>query len=225
MSTGMILLSHALCPYVQRVAIVLAEKGVAFTRHDIDLANKPAWFLDISPMGKTPLLLVGDEPIFESSVICEYLDDTQEPRLHPQPALLRAQHRAWMEFGSGVLNSIAGFYSAETAPALEAKARELKAKFGQLEDTLDGGTYFMGAQFSMVDAVFAPIFRYFDLFDAIGDFGVFAATPKVSAWRAQLARRPSVQLAVGADYVALLEQFLRSKHSALAARMNGTVLA
>jgi glutathione S-transferase len=73
------LISHALCPYVQRAAIVLAEKGIAFERRDIDLANKPDWFLAVSPLGKTPVLLVDGEAIFESAVICEYLEDTAQP--------------------------------------------------------------------------------------------------------------------------------------------------
>lgn len=38
------LISHALCPYAQRAAIALAEKGVAFERIDIDLSAKPDWF-------------------------------------------------------------------------------------------------------------------------------------------------------------------------------------
>jgi glutathione S-transferase len=45
------LISHTLCPYVQRAAIVLAEKGVAFERRDVDLANKPDWFKAVSPLG------------------------------------------------------------------------------------------------------------------------------------------------------------------------------
>ena len=49
MSAPLVLVSHALCPYVQRAAIVLREKGVPFERRDIDLANKPDWFLRISP--------------------------------------------------------------------------------------------------------------------------------------------------------------------------------
>lgn len=51
--------------------VVLAEKGVAFERRWVDLANKPGWFLAVSPLGKTPVLLVGDQPVFESAVICE----------------------------------------------------------------------------------------------------------------------------------------------------------
>ncbi len=50
------LISHGLCPYVQRAVISLSEKGVDFERSHIDLANKPDWFLAISPLGKTPVL-------------------------------------------------------------------------------------------------------------------------------------------------------------------------
>src|SRR4051794_30341009 len=107
MSGGLTLVSHALCPYVQRAAIVLKEKNVAFERVDVDLAHKPDWFLRLSPLGKTPVLVVDGEALFESAVICEYLDETRPPRLHPPDALARARERAWMEFGSAVLGGIA----------------------------------------------------------------------------------------------------------------------
>src|SRR4051794_35232111 len=66
--TKLTLVSHKLCPYVQRAVIALTEKGVPFTRRDVDLANKPDWFLRVSPLGKTPVLLVNDSAIFESAV-------------------------------------------------------------------------------------------------------------------------------------------------------------
>jgi hypothetical protein len=46
--------------------------------------------------------------------------------------------------------------------------------------------YFDSPHFSLVDAVFGPVFRYFDVFDRIGDFGVLAVKPKVLACRAAL---------------------------------------
>src|SRR5436190_19580491 len=52
------LISHTLCPYAQRAVISLTEKGVPFERVDVDLSNKPEWFKAISPLGKTPVLLV-----------------------------------------------------------------------------------------------------------------------------------------------------------------------
>src|SRR4051812_24412415 len=106
------LISHNLCPYVQRAVIALTEKAVSFERVDIDLANKPEWFLALSPLGKTPVLQVGDTAIFESAVILEYLEETQPKPLHPADPLARAEHRGWIEFGSTVLNDIAGFYTA-----------------------------------------------------------------------------------------------------------------
>ncbi len=52
------LVSPPLCPFVERVAIVLHEKGIAFERIHIDLRDKPEWFLAMSPLGKVPLLQV-----------------------------------------------------------------------------------------------------------------------------------------------------------------------
>jgi glutathione S-transferase len=222
MANTLTLISHALCPYVQRAAIALAEKGIAFERIDIDLANKPAWLLQVSPLGKTPVLLIDGEAIFESAVICEYLDDTTLPRLHPENALQRARHRAWMEFGSATLNTIAGFYSAQDKAALSQKASELRTKFAQLEAQLGTGPYFAGERFSLVDAVFGPVFRYFDVLDHYTEQAFFDGLPKVQAWRAALALRPSVMRAVAPTYADLLTQFLRKRSGALAARMQGT---
>src|SRR5260370_12901282 len=96
------LVSFDLCPYVQRAAIALAEKEVPFERIDVDLSNKLDWFLALSPLGKVPLLKVGGEVIFESSVILEYLEETQPRPLHPVEPLARARHRAWMACASSI---------------------------------------------------------------------------------------------------------------------------
>src|SRR6201981_4257598 len=103
MAAALKLISHKLCPYVQRAVIALTEKGVAFERIDVDLANKPDWLLKIWPLGKTPVLLVGEHAIFESAVILEYLEETQPNPIHPGNALRRADHRAFIEYGSAVL--------------------------------------------------------------------------------------------------------------------------
>jgi len=217
--TTLRLVSHHLCPYVQRAAITLAEKGVPFERINIDLAAKPDWFLKISPLGKVPLLQIEqddhEEVLFESSAICEYLDETQPgQRLHPADPLLRARHRGWMEFGSSILSDLWVFETTREQDALDAKARILASKFATLEAELKEGSFFAGEDFSLVDAVFAPIFRYFDLFDTLADHGIFDGLPKVNAWRQALARRPCVRGAVGDDYGDWLMAFLE-KHNAI----------
>ncbi|HYD96311.1 MAG TPA: glutathione S-transferase family protein [Noviherbaspirillum sp.] len=213
------LISHALCPYVQRAVIALKEKQAAFERIDIDLAAKPDWFLAVSPLGKTPVLLAGTAPVFESAVICEYLDETLAPALHPRDALQRAQHRAWIEFASAVLNGIWSFYTAKDETAYAAAAQTLKERFAQLEQALGSGPYFGGADFGLVDAAFAPAFRYFEVFGGASGVDLFSDAPKTRAWRDALARRASVREAVSADYPALLRAFVIGQGGVLGRRL------
>jgi glutathione S-transferase len=209
------LISHKLCPYVQRAVIALTEKGVPFERIDINLANKPDWFQKISPLGKTPVLLVDDAAIFESAVILEYLEETQPNPLHPSDPLKRAEHRGWIEFGSAALNDIAGFYAAKEKATFDAKVAALAQKFARLETRAAAAPWFDGEKFSLVDAVFGPVFRYFDVFDGIGEFGILAGKPKLAVWREALHARPSVSAAVNANYPALLRDFLDRRNSYL----------
>jgi glutathione S-transferase len=213
MAARLKLISHKLCPYVQRAVIALTEKGTAFERIDIDLAHKPDWFLAISPLGKTPVLQVDDVAIFESAVILEYLEETQSSPLHPADPLRRAEHRAWIEFGSAVLNDIAGFYAARDEAAFKAKTSQLEARFARLEARVAATPWFDGESFSLVDAVFGPVFRYFDVFDEIADFRILTGKPKLARWRQALAARASVRMAVSADYPVLLRDFLERRNS------------
>lgn len=213
MAAPLRLISHKLCPYVQRAVIALTEKGVPFERIDIDLANKPDWFLAISPLGKTPVLQVGDTAIFESAVILEYLEETQPKPLHPADPLTRAEHRAWIEFGSAVLSDIAGFYAAPDEATFKAKTSQLEQRFARLEARVAAAPWFDGENFSLVDAVFGPVFRYFDVFDEIADFGILVGKPKLACWRKSLAARPSVRAAVSVDYPTLLRDFLKRRNS------------
>jgi glutathione S-transferase len=146
--TELTLISHHLCPYVQRAVISLIEKNVPFERVDVDLADKPEWFKVISPLGKTPVLRVGRSAIFESAVILEYLEETQPSPLHPADPLRRAEHRPWIEFASATLNDIAGLYSAPDHVAFAMKAKALAAKFDQIECRLGAGPYFDGPAWS-----------------------------------------------------------------------------
>jgi glutathione S-transferase len=213
MAARLRLISHKLCPYVQRAVIALTEKGTAFERIDIDLANKPDWFLKVSPLSKTPVLQVGDIAIFESAVILEYLEETQPRPLHPADPLTRAEHRAWIEFGSAVLGDIAGFYAASDEAAFKAKTSQLEQRFARLEARVAASPWFDGESFSLVDAVFGPVFRYFDVFDEIAEFGILAGKPKLARWRKALAAWPSVRSAVSADYPVLLRDFLERRNS------------
>lgn len=217
---NLVLASHALCPYVQRAAIVLAEKGIAFERRDVDLTDKPDWFLAVSPLGKTPVLLVDGDPLFESAVICDYLDEMFAPPLHPAGAFERARERAWVAYGSALLDAIASFYNAADEATLEVKRADIAARFATAEGALDArGPWFGGERFGMVDATFGPVFRYLDIFERLGDFDFLSGLVRVPAWRAALRERPSVRAAIDAGYPERLRLFLHRKGSALSRRV------
>jgi glutathione S-transferase len=210
------LVTHVLCPYVQRSVIVLHEKGIPYRRTDIDLANKPDWFPGISPLGKVPVLVTGERrSLFESAVICEYLDEVTPGSLHPEDALERAEHRAWIEFGSGLLNRIAQLYNAPTREAFEAVRQTLRTQFEQLEGRLEDGPYFSGSAFRIIDAAYGPIFRYFDVLEPAVTLELFQNTRKVQAWRERLRSRESVRQAVTKDYPSRLLAFVRDRGSYL----------
>jgi glutathione S-transferase len=161
------------------------------------------------------VLRVGDKAIFESAVILEYLEETLPHPLHPGNPLERAEHRSWIEFGSAVLQDIAGMYSVSDANGVNEKTAALGAKFALVEKHLSDGPYFAGAKFGLVDTVFGPVFRYFDVFDQIDDFAIFDQKPKVAAWRRALKARSSVREAVVSDYEQRLWKFIEQKGSYL----------
>ena len=222
------LISHKLCPYVQRAVIVATEKQIDFERVDIDLANKPDWFLKISPTGKVPVLEVTEEDgsvrvLFESAVIAEYLDEISGEALLPAKPLERARERAWVEFASAALGDIYRFYTAANETAFEAARRDVEKKLAQLEPEV-AGTWFACDRFGLVDAAFGPVFRYLDVFERRSARKLFELPPAVRGWARRLAQRPSVITAVPADYEQRLADFVAAKRSHLAGLIGESTL-
>jgi glutathione S-transferase len=133
--------------------------------------------------------------------------------------LKRALHRAWIEYGSSILNDIWSFYTAPDEAVFMAKRQTLGDKLSWLERRMGHGPWFDGATLSLVDVVFGPVFRYFDVFDEIAEFGLLSATPKLASWRAALAERSSIRDAVTPDYAERLWSFLLARKSHLSRLM------
>lgn len=219
------LISFPTCPYVQRAVIALRERGVDFQTVYIDLADKPDWFLAISPLGKVPLLKIerdGADPVilFESTVILQYLDETLPgPRLFPEDALARARQRSWIEYAGAVLGDLFRLGQAQDRAALDEARAALAARLAPLETEVAGpffaGPFFSGEGFSAVDVVYAPVFRQIDALETVQPLGLLTGLPRLDAWRQALAARASVQDAVPADFTARYLERLRKAGSVL----------
>ena len=85
----------------QKVRLVLAEKSLDWENHHIDLKrgdHLTQEFLRINPRGLVPVLVHDDETIIESTLICEYLDDSfPDPPLKPSSPLQVARMRLWQK--------------------------------------------------------------------------------------------------------------------------------
>ena len=95
------LYTHPMSPCAQKVRIVLAEKRLDWEKRHVNLAEKENLspdYLKLNPLGVVPTLVDEGQPIIESSIICEYLEDKfPEPELRPDNPYHRAQMRFWMK--------------------------------------------------------------------------------------------------------------------------------
>lgn len=189
------LISFKLCPFVQRSVIVLQEKGVSYDINYIDIRNPPEWFKHISPLGKVPVLRIGDQVVFESAVIMEYLDEVNPPSLHPSDPLRKAQNRAWIEFASSLFMTQYTLVTARDEAAFTQAVEEMRNKLTQLEAQLKG-PYFNGHEFQLIDAAFAPLFMRMELLEEWSPMELLKGLPKLQSWSKAMLARPTVQNSV-----------------------------
>ena len=229
------LVSFDICPYVERSRIVLLEKGVPHELELIDLANKPAWFLAISPMGRVPVLLVDGRPVFESMIINELLDELYpRPPLLPGDPIARAEARGWIVFandvvmpGSGAaMTALAGGF---TGDALGRPLGAMRDALAKLEAHLAGGRgpFFQGEAFTLVDAAYAPFFRRWREAERWGgpEARLLADFPAVAAWADALLRRPSVAKAAPEELGARSRKMYEARAAKLQSANAGSTVA
>lgn len=190
------LISFKTCPFVQRAVITLKHKKIDFDITYIDLADPPDWFLEISPLEKVPVLKVDDEILFESAVINEYLDEITGGELQPRDPLARAKNRAWIEFASNMLGNLYMMKMSKDAESYDKYRNRLVGQLERVEKRLGDGPWFNGAEFSLADTAFAPLFRQDSV--AEGRLSVIdpETMPRVNAWAERLLALPEVRESV-----------------------------
>lgn len=216
MAHSLELISFALCPYVQRAVIMLKMKKAEFKTTFIDLEDVPAWFEQISPLGQVPVLRVDHEHVlFESSVICEFLDETYLPAFHPSDPILRAKERAWIEYGALLIADHSDILREPETFAAERLKKEFRASLTRVEEQLSEGPFFRGTDFSLVDATFAPTFMRMSFVPEVFGNDFFLGLPKLQAWAKHLVVLPEVTDSVIPNYREAYRARIGGRNSAL----------
>ena len=198
MTTKYMLCSFKTCPWVQRAAIVLRAKGIAYDINYIDRDNRPDWFLKLSPHAKVPVLVVdGKDSLFESNAIAEYLDETVPPRLHPEDPMARARNRAWTDYVPDFAEAISATAYSNSEEEFARNAATIAKPFGKLDEALSrrgkDGPYFNGPKFSLVDAAYAPFLQRYTFMDRLKPVGVIEKFSRLAAWRDALLANAAVK--------------------------------
>lgn len=162
-----------------------------------------------------PVLVINEtKAVFESGVICEYLDEISPGSLHPDDILKKATQRSWIVFATEILDLIAKIiYRDKTFQCVESTLIDISDKLWVVEQELSEGKYFSGLQFHMVDAVYATIFRHFDVIGPVTTADIISKFPKIKKWNGSLRLRKSVQNAVPKNYNELLIKFIKRRDS------------
>ncbi len=210
------LVTSKLSPFGHRVEMCLIEKKISYEKVDVDLSNKPDWFIQDSPLGKAPIIYGNGRPLFESIAICEYLEETfPDNPLHSKDSYTRAWHRGWMEFCNGLISSIFGIAFALDQKALDEKLEEARNKIKNLEKYLTAEPFFSGGHFSLIDVCFATAFTPAMVIRANFGVKIFEEDSRTEKYIKKLIERESFDKVIPSDYDNILKDFLERKNSYL----------
>jgi glutathione S-transferase len=224
-----LLVSFKTCPWVQRAAIVLREKKIAFEFRHIEPDNRPDWFLAISPHKKVPVLRVDESiSLFESNAIAEYLDETVPPRLHPEDPVARAVNRAWTDYVPTFAAAVTATAYADTEAVYDKAVADMAVPFERLERALEkqgAGPFFNGAGYALVDAAYAPFLQRYAFLDRIKRIGRIETFPRLKAWAEALIERPSTHSFPPDEFEALYRRNVKLRNKWVSQFIDSTPVA
>jgi len=212
---SLVVLGGSVSPFVRKVRVVLAEKGLDYEHEQVNpFAGPPGW-RDISPLGKIPAFKDGDRSLCDSSVICAYLEKRfPTPALYPTDPYDYARALWFEEFMDGGVVPVVGpkvffplvlqpIFSGGQAPNAEVEALAKKTfeedaapLFAYLEKEIGDRDYFVGNQLTIADIAVASIMVNPWLAGFAPERKRF---PKLRAFLERMWSRPSLKKLIDAD--------------------------
>lgn len=188
-------------PYARKVRIILMEKSLSYNLKEIDLFNKPNSFLNLSPIGKVPVLI--DENgtvIWDSTLIVEYLDEKYPtPRFYPHASQEYLRCRKWEEIGDSLSDNAVALWlqkrKAETPDARDQARYQaaIQRLLYCISEQLAISPYLLGEVWTAADVAVLVGLSYYSF---RVDQGWQEKYPLLSKWVELLHERESVRLTI-----------------------------
>ena len=184
-------------PYVRKCRVILAERTLPFEFVEESAWNAGTTVPRYNPLNKVPALVMDDgESIYDSRVICEYLDAISGGGLLPADPAQRARVRRYEALGDGLADAGITIFlerkreGGRQDPAWIARQLDkVNAAVSTIETALGSRLFLGGDQPDMADiacacALFWSEFR-------MPELGVRQANPRIKAWAERMESRPS----------------------------------
>lgn len=195
------LLGSDTSPYTRKARLVLLEKGLPHA-YVVAPPRDPGSPVPLAnPLGRIPTLLLDDgTAVYDSPVICEYLDGLAEaPVLIPRAdAAARLRVRRWEALADGIMDSAVAVRVESLRPAerqdpavLALHGAAIGRALAHAEAGVGAGDWLEGGALSLADLALVSALLYLDLRQPERDWR--GAHPGLARWCARMAERPSVQ--------------------------------
>ncbi|MGY0219572.1 glutathione S-transferase family protein [Endozoicomonadaceae bacterium StTr2] len=214
-------ISFKICPFVQRITVILEAKQIPYEVEYISLSDKPQWFLDISPNGQVPVLVTENgTALFESDAIAEYLDEAY-PALQPDLTFeQKALNRAWSYLGSKQYLVQCSAQRSQDTATLHERTEKLATAFAKVEQVLGDTRYFNSDTPGMVDLTWLPVLHRADIIREKTGFDFLSGFPKVQTWQSALMATGLAEKTVSEDFIEKFSHFYLSETTALGRHLN-----
>ncbi|CAD8198547.1 unnamed protein product [Paramecium octaurelia] len=205
------LVSYNISPFVLRVTSALNYLQIPFEQKDIDIANKPEWFVKANPLEKVPTLLVGNKVIQESLVILEYINSLTPNSLLPNDPLEKAINRGKAEFSNDVVGVVLGLTAAPTEEGFNNGLADLKWYFDKLENWLNQTKFIYSDELTLADFAYIPIFAIIQVLQPHLKVNLFEGFPKVQQYGTTLLSLPRVAASKPEGYEQILLERIKTR--------------
>lgn len=203
---ALIVYGGSLSPFVRKVCVVMAEKGIDFTVENVNPFAPPPEFLAISPLKRIPVLRDTDQPepntLSDSSVICDYIEHKfPNPPLYPKDPFLRARALWYEEYADSILAQTIGpglFFQRVVKKMMKQQPDEtlcaatmtekLPPLFDYLEKEIGDRQYLVGDAFTIADVTVGTMLVNFE---HAGETVDAKRWPKLAAYGHRIHARPS----------------------------------
>lgn len=207
------LISHHLCPFLHRSAILLERKGLHqgtdFTVTRLPIYNFPQWLYTLSPKGSTPILRLADQRVLLHSVAFNaYLDETITPEFFPADAYQRAVHRGLILDCGDLLTEMRKVYTSKDQAVMDKAMGQLFTGLKEIEADLTPMMNRRGqADVQMVECAFGPLFTLILAFERLKTDARWESIPAIRQYADQLVADPIVVATKSPNYYDEFDKF------------------